>query len=704
MKKIISLLLCAAVTLGASAALADGNEQVSANMQNVLERVKTLVDIPAEFSEFESSVYSGEDITSYTFYWHDKENKESIQVQCDDKGRISEYWYSSDSFYSGSDEKKLSSVSREAVEEYALNFAKKALPEAFADETDCLVYDKDNLTVSFGSRYTQYAMRFDRMKNNAPVKGNGANITALVKDADIFINGMDVSFDYDAEFEVDGALYEDYINAYKEAYPLEMVYRKDYSYYYRPVKEDCDKIKLIYRIRDDKTGYISAYTGEAAEEDAVISLYGRQNAEAAADMGGGTGAAKSLTPAELSAISEIAGLKTVSQTVSELKKLAALKISDDMKESGSRYYKNDDMYILNISMNNSGGSDKSGDRYLSASVNAETGEILSINNYGGEYVSERKLTERQRTAADKAIDAFLSAAAGEKLAECERNTTEHEDAENESGYISRSYTRLVNGVKYINNGISVVYDGINERIDSYSLTYDSGDFADPASAISEQAAYDRLLEQKPIEYIYILSGGIYKLCCGWETNGNIQLDAVSGELINKANINRASDISYSDISGHWSEKAVSALMNVGIAFDGDTFRPDTEISQSDLLRLFGAAAYYEGYLNYDDEELYRMLSLNGVITDTEKNPSAPVKREDACVFLIRMIGAEKYAKLESIYKVSFADMEQISPGRIGYIALLSGLGVICGDGGNVRPSDNITRAEAAVMLYNYLAE
>jgi len=67
-----------------------------------------------------------------------------------------------------------------------------------------------------------------------------------------------------------------------------------------------------------------------------------------------------------------------------------------------------------------------------------------------------------------------------------------------------------------------------------------------------------------------------------------------------------------------------------------------------------------------------------------------------------MAGFEKIAKLENIFKVTYADGDLLSKGKIGYAAILSGLGIICGDGGNIRPLDNLTRAEAITIVYNYL--
>ena len=67
--------------------------------------------------------------------------------------------------------------------------------------------------------------------------------------------------------------------------------------------------------------------------------------------------------------------------------------------------------------------------------------------------------------------------------------------------------------------------------------------------------------------------------------------------------------------------------------------------------------------------------------------------------MIRAMGAEEYAKYNDIYVPPFNDVTE----NKGYIALLSAMGVVSGDGsGNFNPSHEITRAESVVMIYNYL--
>jgi hypothetical protein len=50
----------------------------------------------------------------------------------------------------------------------------------------------------------------------------------------------------------------------------------------------------------------------------------------------------------------------------------------------------------------------------------------------------------------------------------------------------------------------------------------------------------------------------------------------------------------------------------------------------------------------------------------------------------------------------FNDQGSIDPELIGYVAIAKGMNIIGGSGGNFYPKNSLTRAEAAVMLYNRL--
>ncbi|SHD78015.1 S-layer homology domain-containing protein [Schnuerera ultunensis] len=51
--------------------------------------------------------------------------------------------------------------------------------------------------------------------------------------------------------------------------------------------------------------------------------------------------------------------------------------------------------------------------------------------------------------------------------------------------------------------------------------------------------------------------------------------------------------------------------------------------------------------------------------------------------------------------MEFDDADKISTNLRGHIAIAKGLGLISGEG-NFRPKDNLTREEAAVLIYNIL--
>ncbi|NLM50551.1 MAG: S-layer homology domain-containing protein, partial [Clostridiaceae bacterium] len=61
------------------------------------------------------------------------------------------------------------------------------------------------------------------------------------------------------------------------------------------------------------------------------------------------------------------------------------------------------------------------------------------------------------------------------------------------------------------------------------------------------------------------------------------------------------------------------------------------------------------------------------------------------------------ASLEGIFKTGFMDEAEIAPELVGYVAIAKGFKIINGDeNGNFLPKKALTRAEAAIIIYNYL--
>jgi len=61
------------------------------------------------------------------------------------------------------------------------------------------------------------------------------------------------------------------------------------------------------------------------------------------------------------------------------------------------------------------------------------------------------------------------------------------------------------------------------------------------------------------------------------------------------------------------------------------------------------------------------------------------------------------AEIKDIFNCKFVDKDEISPGLIGYVTIAQGFKIVGGHNGYFYPQKEFTRAEAAVMIYNYLA-
>ncbi|WP_422717878.1 S-layer homology domain-containing protein [Gottschalkia purinilytica] len=55
-----------------------------------------------------------------------------------------------------------------------------------------------------------------------------------------------------------------------------------------------------------------------------------------------------------------------------------------------------------------------------------------------------------------------------------------------------------------------------------------------------------------------------------------------------------------------------------------------------------------------------------------------------------------------MYKLDFKDADKISPELRGYVAIAQGLGIISGNNGNFNPTDNLTREQGIIVVYNML--
>lgn len=688
MKRVLSLVMCVLMlfsTVGVSADSASASD-----MEAVLLIVKSRIVVPENLTEFGSGVNVNGDKTGYQFFWSDKDGGKTLEVSCDDKGRIGSYYYYGNNY----SKKKISSVTKQEILDFCEEFLKKTLPEAYsADGTDVLEADMSTYNANGNLRYS---VSFLRKKNGVEVRGNSVRLTVYVSEDKLYVSNMSAYIDYETEFTKESYSDFDYTNVYMEKFPSELIYRNDYTLY-RGEGPD-RRTKLVYRIKDNLIGYIRATDSSVAEPDSDAGDYRfmAENSMMADTAAGGASAEKNmLSEAEISELAVVEELLSVEEIKDILAELPYVDFDTKLDLAGVSLNKNEDNeYFYRVNFNNSKDIKAQQYRYVNAVVNAHNGEVTYISNSGSYNDSDKELTDAQKSDADRKIDEFLNAVVKDKLGDVRTEPVEY-NYEN----VYRRYTRIVNGVRYIDNGISVSFDGMNGKVRSYSLNMDNKDFEDAEKAISPNMAYKIILDYAPVKEIYIKCDGAFVKCYTLSKN-SVELDAVNGEILNPDYEN--SDYRYSDIENHWSREAAEKLAEIQIGIKGDKFEPDKKMTQYELLRFLSGGMMNKYYLDMTKDELYENLLHSDVITEEEKNPDGYVTREDAFVYMIRIAGLEKVAKLEDIYKVSYTDGHLISEGKLGYAAILSGMRIINGSGGAVRPLDNITRAEAATMIYKYL--
>lgn len=683
MKRFLCVFLVLILALSASAYADTG---ITDKMQQALVSVKSRVDIPAGLTEFSPYSNETEGSINYTFSWHNEDGSANAEVVSDEKGRIKNY-YSYDRTLKS--DKKLTELSKDDIIAFANSFLKKALPEAFQNGNTLTLREN-----SWNVNNLNYNLEFVRTYGGIEVKDNAVSLRIGVYDDKAYVRSMYANINYDAVFEAEGEAVSDIQDKYREAFPCELIYKDVYS---ADPKEQKDATALVYRFKDSEAGFILASTGEVAREDPRDTGSDEVFDSANKEMISGSGGARDevLTEKELEELVKVKNIISADEAYKLLKKLPHVNLNSSLKRESYNISQRNKKYTVSVSYGN-----KDKDYSISASFDGENGELLNL--YARKYSDKGKaykMTSAKQKTAEKNTAEFLKAVLGDKLSQFTLVRTDLAGTK-----VSCDYDRLVNSVRYINDGVYVSYDADSGIIASYSLDFDEKrTFADPEGVMDADTAYKHLMEICPLKKIYLKTGGTYKVCFTVTEYGK-EADAFTGEEYRDYAWQSTSSYKYTDIEKHWAREKIEKLSEVQIGFSGDKFRPNEEATQADVLKLFAAGVRNRYYLDSSIDDLYRELIGEGILTEEEKAPERTVTREEAFIYMIRLAGLEDVAKLSDIFRVEYEDGHLLSAGCIGYPAILTGMGVVCGNGGRLRPKDEITRAETAVMVYNFMVK
>ncbi|MDF2520587.1 MAG: S-layer y domain protein, partial [Clostridia bacterium] len=168
----------------------------------------------------------------------------------------------------------------------------------------------------------------------------------------------------------------------------------------------------------------------------------------------------------------------------------------------------------------------------------------------------------------------------------------------------------------------------------------------------------------------------------------------------------------------WAEKAIEKLGAMGIlnGVGNGFFKPSNNVTHVEaiamVIKLLGQKEeadaiddepeYFE---NQCDEWSYGYLQLaldNGIIIPEEDgkfNPKTPAKRHEVAKYIVRALDMRDEALANMSASLSFNDSSSIPKNSVGYVYVISKLGIMQGNNNNeFQPNKPITRAEMAVLL------
>ncbi len=692
MKKVLSVVLVTIMLLSSMPVLAEETSE----MQEVLLSVKERIMDTDDFKEFNSSVMESNGEKFYSFDWNTNvdDSYKSLSVTANDDGLILNYRYYDDvtNLY-----KPAPSLNKMSSDE-ALIKAQKLIDELNPAISGKIRLEKTNNTESlFDSTY-----RFDlqRYENDIPVYNDSGFVT--VNNDSTQITRYSLNYTDGLSFEnMDKVInVTDAWDYYYENAGAELEYRLRFK----------DKEKEIYLVYVPQLGteeYIDARTGEVTPVWHRDYYYFTQNyASGMNNKDMAVEESARLSEIEIEKIEEVAGLRSAEDAQDVIKNNNILDFDNDLVLTSMNLYKDysGEKYYYDLTFES-----QSDDiyKYASATVDAKTLEIIRWRARLDDYIkyhkddSDKEIDKKD--VEEKALSTLKIIAPKYFKESSEYRLKGTDDNSN-----SLSYIRYVNDIKFSNDSVNIEINPESGKVWSFSINHTDAKFPLSEGIITEEKAIEKMSEKSKMTLYYFPMSNTEKATkadnavLGYKNEYINEIDAFSGLIEDFGE--ESSKLTYSDISKHYAKKEIETLAKFGIGFEGAEFKPDDVITINEYITLlFSTFSNYTPIILKASNDVtyeYKEAARNGIIDVDKVNPDEPLTREDAAIYMIRIMGLEGVAKLDSIYKSVFKDVKE----NIGYISILGAMGVFNGDeNGNFNPNKNITRADAAIVIYNYLS-
>lgn len=734
-KKKIALLLSVIMLIGLMVPMQSYAAQ-DKGLENALKIVRSLFEIPEGFKfDYQMGSYDGQ--TVWHLNWRDDLGIDgNVFVSIVEDGEILSYERFDPNMYDSYDLKKFPKVSRKEAQKTAEEFIKKVNPEAAAQ----VILREDAVVKRIGD--AQHYFNFIRNVNGAPFPANNISVGINCETGEV--QNYYYNWTKDVEFsDSEGAIsISEAESAYKKELGLELMYK--YT-----IENDKVRAFAVYSPKYYNHSFaLDAITGKRVQVDAYYGIiyddgYVVQE-KAAAPVGGNGREEVFLTPEELEAVEKISKLMTEEQAEKIARGIKEFDIASDYVLSHSYLSRgwparDDFNWSLSFSNEPSKGSASMGEdyfyKYINVTVDAISGKIKGF--YTSEPYTEKKPVYSREAARSK-VEEFIKKIALEEYNQSEYaeqyNDAYYRMPQEEQRYYNFRFTRKVNGIAFPSNSISVGFDAVNGKVTSYNLEWFNTEFPSLENVIDLEEAYKTLFDKVGLELQYSQvfnpEGSGSEAALKMSSIGSAvtpqkanlvyvlkqdkphDIDAVSNKVIgyDGKEYRDSTTPEYTDIDSTFAKNEILALAEYGISFEGNQFKPTENITQKDFLVLLSKVnGYYYGpqidsqSSEREVNEFYNWFFREGIVKPGEKAPDSYLTREESVKYLIRSLKYDNVADIQGIFKSIFVDEDKMDPELVGYIAIAKGLNIINGNNGYFYPKNNLTRAEAAVVIYNHLS-
>jgi len=687
MKKFFCLLICLLISVSGIVNASELNQ--TDEMSKKLEIVKERIPDTEEYDEFTANRREVNGDVAYSFEWTQSNADASkfLNISINSEDIITQYH-----FYSG----KRSYDSKPSIKRLSSKNAAERAEELIFEINPLL---KDRICVEVPKHESLYAgdygFSIKRLENGIDVYGDTGYIS-INEDAteiiDFYINyTVGLKFHNSSNF----ISKDDAQNAYKDSLGLKLIYSIKYE------NNKKRTVSLKYVPSEDNNTYINAYDGSVfsrVDENKYQNETFSGSASNEKTMLDSVNSSNKFTPSEKAEIDKISNLLSVEEIQKIVYENKILDIDSSCKTTGSsvsRDYYDPERYYYFINFESSDGECR-----YSICCDAKDGQIINYNRFLNSMSGEAKLSE---TEALNRADVFARQLAKSYFTLDSNNTYIKND--NLSNGVS--YNRVVNGIECAFGGINASVNKYDGKLNYFNISHDNLDFPEPDDIVSLEEATSSLFNAVNYKVIYIPSfvdGTVNAVCVyAFDSKSSIAIDAFNGKI--ESSVNDTEIIPYKDIDNHYAKEQIEELRRFGIGFSGGEFKPEDKITQGEYLTLLSAIFGGSGTPiilkdGYDYSATYKYATRNDIIDEKNINEGEILNRKTAAVMLVKAMGYDEVAKLEGIYITVFQDVND----KMGYITILNKMGVINGDGNkNFLPEKEITRAEAAMIIYNYLS-